>query len=163
MIASLNRFDPPRATRWLMAIVCVLLAVRAGIMLIDGVDVEYRSIPFSPSSERVGALPATDWRMFGDPSETDYGFAQVLPATPLSLRLRGVVTGERGYAIIVDAEGSEGVYRVDDEVPGGAVVVAIEPRRVVFSRAGGREALELPGSSQSRSAGRSTPERSRDN
>jgi len=159
MIASLNRFDPPRATRWLMAIVCVLLVVRAGIMLIDGVDVEYRSIPFSPSSERVGALPATDWRMFGDPSETDYGFAQVLPATPLSLRLRGVVTGERGYAIIVDAEGSEGVYRVGDTVPGDAEVVIIEPRRVVLERNATREALELPGSGASATA--STASRAR--
>ena len=110
MIASLNRLDSPRAATaasWLLIVVCVLFAARIAAVLIDGVDVDFQPIPFSPSSERSSALPATDWRMFGDPAEPDYGFEQALPPTPLSLRLRGVVTGERGYAIIVDAEGNE--------------------------------------------------------
>jgi len=156
MIAPLNRLDRPstaNATCWLLVVVCVLLVARIGIVLVDGVDVEYQPIPFSPSSERVSTLPATDWRMFGDPSEPDYGFAQALPPTPLSLRLRGVVTGERGYAIIVDAEGNEGVYRAGDMVPGDAEVVTIEPRRVVLERNATREALELPGSGASTAVG----------
>ena len=155
MIASLNRLDSPRAAKaasWLLIIVCVLLAARIAAVLIDGVEVEFQPIPFSPSSERAGALPATDWRMFGDPAEPDYGFEQALPPTPLSLRLRGVVTGERGYAIIVDAQGNEGVYRAGDDVPGDAQVVTIEPRRVVLERNGTREALELPGSGASTAA-----------
>ncbi|HKL52408.1 MAG TPA: type II secretion system protein N [Wenzhouxiangellaceae bacterium] len=152
----MNRLDRPstaNATCWLLVVVCVLLVARIGIVLVDGVDVEYQPIPFSPSSERVSTLPATDWRMFGDPSEPDYGFAQALPPTPLSLRLRGVVTGERGYAIIVDAEGNEGVYRAGDMVPGDAEVVTIEPRRVVLERNATREALELPGSGASTAVG----------
>lgn len=155
MIASLNPLDSTRtanALSWLLVVVCILLVARMAVVLVDGVQVDYQPIPFSPASERVSVLPETDWRMFGDPVEPDYGFAQVLPPTPLSLRLRGVVTGDRGYAIIVDAEGNEGVYRAGDEVPGEAEVVTIEPRRVVLERNGSREALELPGSGTSTAA-----------
>lgn len=155
MIASLNPLDSTRmanAFSWLLVVVCILLVARIAVVLVDGVQVDYQPIPFSPASERVSALPETDWRMFGDPVEPDYGFAQVLPQTPLSLRLRGVVTGDRGYAIIVDAEGNEGVYRAGDEVPGEAEVVTIEARRVVLERNGSREALELPGSGTSTAA-----------
>lgn len=150
-MTSLNRLELPRATSWLLVAVCALLVVRTGIVLIDGVDIEYRPIPIEALSERVGTLPASDWRMFGDPTEPDYGFTRALPPTPLSLRLRGVVTGERGYAIIVDADGNEGVYRAGDTVPGDAEVVTIEPRRVVLERNATREALELPGSGSSTS------------
>lgn len=155
MIASLNRLAVPRAANaisWLLVVVCVLLVARTAVVLVDGVDVDFQPLPFSPSSERVATLPASDWRMFGDPAEPDYGFAQPLPPTPLSLRLRGVVTGERGYAIIVDAEGNEGVYRAGDTLPGDAEVVTIEPRRVVLERNAVREALELPGSGTSTAA-----------
>lgn len=152
MIASLNRLDHPRTAsiaNWLLVVACAMLVARIGIVLVDGVDVDYQPIEFSQTAERVIALPATDWRMFGDPAEPDYGFEQVLPPTPLSLRLRGVVTGERGYAIIVDAEGNEGVYRAGDQVPGDADLITIEPRRIVLERDGAREALELPGSGTS--------------
>lgn len=165
MIASLNRLAVPRAANavsWLLVVVCVLLVARIGVVLVDGVDVDYRPLPFSPSSERVATLPATDWRIFGDPVESDYGFAQPLPPTPLSLRLRGVVTGERGYAIIVDAEGNEGVYRAGDTLPGDAEVVTIEARRVVLERNAVREALELPGSGTSTASAPRTRNETRD-
>lgn len=148
MIASSTRIDNRRiatAANWLLIAVCVVLVLRIGILLADGVNVEFQPIPFSPSPERASALPDSDWRIFGDPAEPDYGFGQALPPTPLALRLRGVVTGARGYAIIVDASGNEGVYRAGDEVPGEAEVVTIEARRVVLERSGTREALELPG------------------
>ena len=148
MIALPNRFDNrrlPTAANGLLLVVCAFLAVRICVTLIDGVDVEFQPIPFTPSPARTHALPESDWRLFGDPVAPNYGFAQALPPTPLALRLRGVVTGDRGYAIIVDADGNEGVYRAGDEVPGEAEVVTIEPRRVVLERNGSREALELPG------------------
>lgn len=134
---------------WVLFGACVLLLLRLVIILIDGVRVDFEPIPLVSSP----ALPAPtgnlEWRMFGVPEETDYGFDAPLPPTPLQLRLRGVVTGERGYAIIVDAEGDEGVYRAGDVVPGDAEVVRIQPRRVVLERAGAREALELPGARSS--------------
>lgn len=134
---------------WLLVVVCAALIIRIGVVLVDGVDVAYDPIPFSPSTDSATALPSSDWRMFGDSAEPDYGLARELPPTPLSLRLRGVVTGERGYAIIVDAEGNEGVYRAGDQLPGEAEVVTIQARRVVLERDGTREALELPGSGSS--------------
>lgn len=148
MIALSNRFDNRRLAtlaNWLLLALCAYLVVRISVTLVDGVDIEFQPVSFTPSPERMRPLPESDWRLFGDPAEPDYGFAQPLPQTPLALRLRGVVTGERGYAIIVDADGNEGVYRAGDEVPGEAEVVTIEPRRVVLERNGSREALELPG------------------
>lgn len=148
MTATLERFDARRllpALNGALIAICVFLVVRAGIVLVDGVNVEFEPLP-APERQSVSAPAfATDWRMFGEPVEPDYGFDQPLPPTPLSLRLRGVVTGDRGYAIIVDAAGDEGVYRVGDVVPGEAEVVTIQPRRVVLERDGAREALELPG------------------
>ena len=156
MIVSFSRFDARRAlaaANWLLIGICVVLTGRLGVVMIDGVEIDYQPLPFAPSSTPAAPLPKSDWRMFGDPARTAYGFEQPLPRTPLSLRLRGVVTGERGYAIIVDAEGSEGVYRAGDEVPGQAEVVTIQARRVVLERDGTREALELPESGSSSASG----------
>lgn len=153
MIASFSRFDSGRtltAANWLLVGICALLVVRLAIVLVDGVEVDYQPLPFSPSAAAATTSPDRDWRMFGDPSDVDHGFEQPLPATPLSLRLRGVVTGDRGYAVILDAEGNEGVYRAGDEVPGQAEVITIQARRVVLERDGAREALELPGSESPR-------------
>jgi len=133
---------------WALGGICALLAIRMAVLLVDGVEVDFEPIALSPSPAPETAPPVNDWRMFGAAREPDYGFPTELPATPLQLRLRGVVTGERGYAIIVDAQGNEGVYRVGDEVPGQAELVSIEARRVVLARAGEREALELPGASR---------------
>lgn len=148
MTAIYERFDPRRllpVVNGLLIAISAVLAVRAGIILVDGVDVEFESLELGENRSMSAPVPSTDWRMFGEPVEPDYGFDRPLPPTPLSLRLRGVVTGDRGYAIIVDAAGDEGVYRVGDVVPGEAEVVTIQPRRVVLERDGAREALELPG------------------
>jgi general secretion pathway protein C len=139
---------------WLLVGVCALLIVRVGIIVVDGVDVEFQALePVAPSVPQPARF-ALDWRLFGEPEAVDYGFQRALPATPLSLQLRGAVTGERGYAIIVDADGNEGVYRVGDEVPGQASVVTIEARRVVLERDGSREALALPGAAETAVLGR---------
>ncbi|MDT8408158.1 MAG: type II secretion system protein N [Wenzhouxiangellaceae bacterium] len=148
-----------KAAVWLLAIICAWLLLRLAVLLVDGVNVDFDPIVIEPETAAPTAPGPTDWGMFGAVSETDYGLTEALPPTPLSLRLRGVVTGQRGYAIIVDAQGNEGVYRVDDEVPGEAVVVSIEARRVVMLRDGRREALELPGGGQSRVATLAPPSR----
>ncbi|MDT8437746.1 MAG: type II secretion system protein N [Wenzhouxiangellaceae bacterium] len=141
-------FDIERLAGWLqfvLIVACLLLALRAVLIAVDGVAVEFRPIEYQPVARTT--LPTVDGRaaagLFGNAVLADHGFDVPLPATPLELRLRGTVSGERGYAIIVDARGDEDVYRVDDELPGGARVIAIESRRVVLERAGLREALEL--------------------
>lgn len=130
-----------------LAALALFLALRIVALWIDGIDVSFAPIPVEPVPSVARPL-ASDWTMLGQAATQDYGFDQPLPPTPLELRLRGVVTGERGYAIIVDGSGNEGVFRVGDEVPGNAEVLSIEARRVVLERAGEREALELPGGSQ---------------
>jgi len=152
--------DPALVHRLLMialAAIALVLAVRIAVLAIDGVDVRYSPIEITNpgASLQFAAQPvASDWRMLGTARAPDYGFQRPLPPTPLKLRLRGVVTGERGYAIIVDGSGNEGVFRVGDEVPGNAEVLSIEARRVVLERSGEREALELPGGSRATAAAR---------
>jgi len=133
-------------------LICMVLLLRLAVLLIDGVNIEFTPLPLQIEAPvPVGAGPV-DWTLFGRVQAPDYGLETVLPPTPLRLRLRGAVTGLRGYAIIIDEQGNEGVYRVDDSVPGEARVVAIEARRVVLERAGVREALELPDGAASHAA-----------
>ena len=136
---------------WILLAVVAILLIRLVVVLVDGVRVDFEPIPLSDAPARSSPTGELEWRMFGVPVEPDYGFDAPLPPTPLQLRLRGVVTGERGYAIIVDAQGDEGVYRAGDVVPGDAEVFRIQARRVVLERAGAREALELPGARSGRS------------
>jgi len=69
------------------------------------------------------------------------------PETPLNLELRGIVAGtepDQGFAIIRDAQGREGAFRVDTDIPGDARVVGVYPDRVVLRRGGSYETLRLP-------------------
>lgn len=69
------------------------------------------------------------------------------PETTLSLELRGLVVSSdpnTSHAIIADGTGSESVYFLQSELPGGAIVVAIQANRVMLKRAGVLEALLLP-------------------
>lgn len=129
------------------ALACVIAAAWLVLLLVTGPDLPPRAplaVPQAPASTSP-ASGDTDWGLFGTADAVDYGLSGPVEATPLALRLRGAVTGERGYAIIVDANGNEAVYRVDDELPGGARVLEIEQRRVLLRRQGRTEALELPG------------------
>lgn len=155
MNATMQAFGARQAIAvltWLLVAACALLALRIAILTIDGVRVDFEPLPLPELGRPAPLATSAEWRIFGVPTEPDYGFEQPLPPTPLQLRLRGVVTGERGYAIIVDGRGDEGVYRIGDIVPGDAEVVRIEGRRVVLERAGEREALELPGAQQAASS-----------
>ena len=68
------------------------------------------------------------------------------PDTTLALTLHGIVAGRSAAdsrALIV-ANGDEEPYAIGASVPGGAVVRAIYPDRVMLSRDGRLEALRLP-------------------
>jgi general secretion pathway protein C len=72
--------------------------------------------------------------------------AQVAAITPLKLKLWGVALYENGhsYSIIEDLGArKQGVYGVDDEVPGGATVKGIEWDKVVLLHGGKDEILAL--------------------
>lgn len=131
-----------------IAIACLMAGAWLVVLLLTGPDLPARAplaVP-QPSDARDAPRGETDWKLFGRADEVDHGFSGPVEPTPLARRLRGAVTGERGYAIIIDADGNEAVYRVDDELPGGARVLEIERRRVLLRRQGRTEALELPGS-----------------
>lgn len=69
------------------------------------------------------------------------------PETPLNLTLRGVFATEgqqNAYAIIADAQGKEEGYPLEAQLPGGAVLKEIHPDRVILTRGGRSEALNLP-------------------
>ncbi len=72
--------------------------------------------------------------------------------TNLKLKLWGVALrgGEDSYCIIEEEKKREqGVYKVGDEVPGGATVKEVEWDRVILARAGGDEILEIEEASAS--------------
>ncbi len=70
-----------------------------------------------------------------------------VPETRLNLQLRGVIAEEdpeRGVAIIADNRGRDQLYRVGQQVPGGARLHAVHAEQVVLNRAGSLESLRLP-------------------
>jgi general secretion pathway protein C len=81
------------------------------------------------------------------------------PATALKLKLWGVAVHDRGdsYAIIEDEQArdrKQGLYRIDEEVAStGAVVKTVEWDRVVLTRNGKDEVLELQQADTRPSAG----------
>lgn len=69
------------------------------------------------------------------------------PDTRLNLRLRGAVMADEtrlAHAIIADASGTEKVYFIDDNIPGGARLQRVQLDRVVLNRNGALEVLRLP-------------------
>lgn len=69
------------------------------------------------------------------------------PETTLALTLRGIVAANRDHQesrAIIAAGGNEQNYGVGAQLPGGAVIQAIYPDRVLLSLNGRLEALRLP-------------------
>jgi general secretion pathway protein C len=133
----------------LAAVLALLIAwslVRLAWLVVDGPRVDPAPMPPVPRALPQGAANGDfRWELFGSSAETvrTDRLAQA-PATSLSLRLKGVVAaGAGGYAIIAGDGGEDRVYRVGDELDGGARVEAIEARRVLIERDGRTEALEL--------------------
>ncbi len=131
------------------AILALMIAwslVRLAWLVIDGPRVEPAPMPPVPRAAPQGAVNGEfRWELFGAGTEAVRpAMLRQAPTTRLSLRLKGVVAvGEGGYAIIADADGEDRVYRVGDELPGGAQVELIEARRVLLLRDGQTEALEM--------------------
>jgi len=145
--------DPARYTlsflTWVAGAALVVQTARLALLALDA--------PYVPSAPPI-PLPAGDegatgreslatWHLFGKSAPAAPLFETLdLPETPLALRLRGIVAapdGTDGYALIADDRGGEAVYRIGQEVPGGAQVVAIRPDQVVLERGGRRETLRL--------------------
>jgi len=83
------------------------------------------------------------WQLFGQTQSLATPVQQVTAVSRSSLRLMGVVSGENGYAMIADNSSGEQVYQVDDELPDGSRLAAIEASQVVLNINGRNEILAL--------------------
>ncbi len=131
----------------LLAVVLLLVVVRAFWLFLDGPGVPAAEMPPVPEARsQAGAADVAIWDLFGEAS----GPAPVAPArearpTELSLRLKGVIAGIEGAGVaVIEDDGSEGVFGRGDEIRSGVEVVSVEARRVIISRDGSEESLELP-------------------
>ncbi|RFF29763.1 type II secretion system protein N [Wenzhouxiangella sediminis] len=127
----------------LLALAVVWLLVRSLWLVVGGVSVaSVPALAVPEVSEIGGASGEFRWNLFGR-SASPAVMLQPVPVSDSRLRLKGVMSGERGYAIISVSGSGEDVYRVGDELPGGGEVEAIESRRVIIVRNGRRETLAL--------------------
>ncbi|MCP1673030.1 general secretion pathway protein C [Natronocella acetinitrilica] len=90
-------------------------------------------------------------RLFGAPGALNGGSVRQIPVdapdTRLNLTLRGVLydPGDQLARVIIATGGrNEDVYRVGDELTGGATIDAIMQDRVILLREGRHETLRLP-------------------
>lgn len=145
-----------------LALAVVWLIVRALWLVLGGVSVATAPALSVPQvSDAGGSSGDFRWNLFGR-SAAPAVTLQTVPVSDSRLRLKGVMSGDRGYAIISVSGSGEDVYRVGDELPGGGELEAIESRRVVILRNGRRETLALDPDAASggrRSAGNAGSER----
>lgn len=93
-----------------------------------------------------------DWHLFGYADEQPIIEAPTMeqieaPETPLELTLQGTMLGksttDESWAIITH-NSKQKMYKVGDEIPGGAALYAVEAFQVILTRNGRHESLSLP-------------------
>jgi general secretion pathway protein C len=92
-----------------------------------------------------------------------FGIAEIsaptnAPATTLNLILRGIVAAARSKQslAIISSNGTEEMYMVGAQLPGGAQIQSIYPDRVLLSVDGRIQSLQLPKSTGNGSVGENT-------
>lgn len=141
-----------RVRRWAMPLaMLVALAWLAAVLA----QWTWQLLPAPPEAERKLAAPPAPVMnkpqprladsinaasLWGQPPVTDAEHAQ---DTRLPLALRGVLAGS-GLALISASGQAEKVYRVGDDLPGGARLRAVHEDHVLLERAGVLERLALP-------------------
>ncbi len=127
-----------------MALLVVWLLVRLLWLVLVGPEVQSAPLPPLPQTQASASQRERfSHPLFGRADDPAAVVAPIAPARGDNLRLRGIVSGPRAYAIIADQNGRETVYREDDELPDGSRVQRIEAQRVILLRSGRQEALEL--------------------
>ena len=143
--SALQRSGPTLAAVVLTLLIAWLLAELTWSFLPRPKTADALSAPApTVSAHRVDAGRIADQHLFG--SAAAGGNLGNAPDTTLALTLHGIVAGKRASdsrALIV-ANGDEEPYAVGATVPGGAVIRAIFPDRVMLDRGGRVEALRLP-------------------
>lgn len=111
-------------------------------VLRDQPDFTHREIVGKPGyAEHIAKL-----HLFGDPPKVETPDIADAPKTRLNLTLLGVYATESNQAIAIIASGGseEKIYQVGDAIPGGAVLKAVLPDRVLLERQSKMETLPFP-------------------
>jgi general secretion pathway protein C len=139
-----------QAPRWLFVLLIIAVGVRGALL------VGYLAGSSDPGPKRAtGAAPAAARKVVDLPSilrANLFGQAAAptgtdAPVTTMNLKLLLVFAAsdeKRGFAALGPSNGEVKVYRVGDEVPGGARVHAVYVDRVLLDRGGVIEALLVP-------------------
>jgi type II secretory pathway component PulC len=99
-------------------------------------------------SKALDFMQMTDWHLFGQAdSETQSSSSDEPLATELELTLQGVFFlaqhQKMAHAIIASADQIQKTYKINDVLPGGAILQAIENNRIILLRENKQEYLEL--------------------
>ncbi|HEY5788990.1 MAG TPA: type II secretion system protein GspC [Gammaproteobacteria bacterium] len=159
MPATLNA---PALARQLPGLASLLLVIALGVAL---AGLTWRLVPLPAAPELPAAAPAAsagtpDSRgsaelaglktpLFGEEpkvvaSAPTPAVQEEAPVTTLALKLRGVAASddpEEALAIVEGPDGKSLPYRIGDELPGEAELVAVHTDRIVLRRAGRDEVL----------------------
>jgi type II secretory pathway component PulC len=93
------------------------------------------------------ATQITTWHLFGLPPDQSATASGEPIATELELVLQGVFFlaqhPKMAHAIIESADQIQKTYKINDELPGGAILQAIERNKIILLRDNQQEYLEL--------------------
>lgn len=144
---------PARAGMGLLAALCLVLAVRLGLLLLGGPTLPVPDVGASAAAVAANrSPPLANWHLFGTAESAGTEVAR----TTLALTLRGTFASAdpgTGIAFIADASGLERSYQVGDTLPGDAVLESVFADHVIVRNAGQREHLGLSGTTASAASG----------
>ncbi|MEN1729223.1 MAG: type II secretion system protein N [Pseudomonadota bacterium] len=128
----------------LLVLLCLWLMLRIVWLISSGPTIDPAPVPPIPRmTQSTSPNGEFRWQLFGQAQRLATPVQQVTAVSRTRLRLMGVVSGENGYAMISDSSNGERVYRVDDELPDGSRLAAIESNQVILSVNGQNEILAL--------------------
>jgi general secretion pathway protein C len=155
MLSSLSTADQARLSRSAALAVCIIagaiclwLLVRLAWLLVPQADTATATAPtYAPTSSAQPVQSVAKWHLFGNPQSVLQAQAARAPTTTLKLTLRGTLAmpdAQQGIAMIEDEHGSEGAYKVGEEVASGVKLTEVYTDHVVLSHEGATETLSLP-------------------
>ncbi len=140
-----------RAPGWILALLIVLLSVRAALLVVDLASAPYvpagRPVqpPAAAVSRKVVDIPSIlRANLFG---QSPPATGTDAPVTAMNLKLVLVFAAsdeKKGLAALGPSLTDIKVYKVGDSVPGGATLHAVYVDRVLLDRSGAIEALLVP-------------------
>lgn len=112
-----------------------------------------------PIEARQDFMLISEFHLFGHPDSASSSPDGIAPETAQQLTLKGVfyLAGNDAHAIIESADQSQKTYQINDTLPGGAILQAIENNRIILLTDKRRESLFLSGPKSGRPAPADAP------